>query len=89
MLVLASLDPGFAMFNALRRLDLVWLHLTPIRPCSDVTIWEASLDAESLRAYPSPFSAPCDNMLTMLVCATYWLYMHFHTLAYMSMHESC
>ena len=38
---------------------------------------------------PFPFSASCDNMLTMLVCATLWLYMHLYTLAYMFMHESC
>ena len=37
---------------------------------------------------PFPFFAPCDNMLAMLVCATRWLYIHLHTLAYMSMHES-
>ena len=36
-----------------------------------------------------PFSAPCDDMLTMLVCATHWLYMHLYTFACMSMHESC
>ena len=35
-----------------------------------------------------PFSAQCDDMLTMLVYATHWLYMHLYTLAYMSMHES-
>ena len=38
---------------------------------------------------PFPFSAPCDDMLTMLVCATRWLSMHLYMLAYMSMHESC
>ena len=38
---------------------------------------------------PLPFSAPCDDMLTVLVCATCWLYMHLYTLAYMSMRESC
>ena len=36
---------GFAMLDALRELDLVWLHLTPMRLCSIVTIWEASPDA--------------------------------------------
>ena len=36
-----------------------------------------------------PFSAPCNAMLTMLVCATRWLSLHLHTLAYMFMHESC
>ena len=38
---------------------------------------------------PFSFSAPCDDMLTMLICATRWLYPHLYTLAYMSMHESC
>ena len=38
---------------------------------------------------PFPFSALCDDMFTMLVCATPWLYMHFYTLTYMSMHETC
>ena len=35
-----------------------------------------------------PFSAQCDDMLAMLVCATRWPSMHFYTLAYISMHES-
>ena len=55
MLVLASLVLGFAMFSALRRLDLVWLHPTLMRPCSGVTIYEASPDAKLLHAYPSLF----------------------------------
>ena len=38
---------------------------------------------------PFPFSAPCDAMHTMFVCATSWLSIHLYTLAYMSMHESC
>ena len=38
---------------------------------------------------PFPFSAPCDDMFTMFVCATCWVYMHLYTLAYMSLHESC
>ena len=38
---------------------------------------------------PFPFSAPCDDMLAMLVCPTRWLYMHLYTLTYLSMHESC
>ena len=60
MLVLASLVLGFAMFGALRELDLVWLHPMPMRSYSDVTIWEASLDAGLLCAYPSLFrSSQC------------------------------
>ena len=38
---------------------------------------------------PFPFSAPCDDMLAMLVCAIHWLSMYLYKLAYMSMHESC
>ena len=38
---------------------------------------------------PLPFSALCDDMLTILVCDTCWLSLHLYTLAYMSMHESC
>ena len=38
---------------------------------------------------PFPFSAPCNDMLSMLSCATCWLFVHFYTLAYMSMHEFC
>ena len=38
---------------------------------------------------PFPFFVSCDDMLTMLVCATRWLSMHLYILAYMSMHESC
>ena len=34
------------------------------------------------------FFAPCDDMLTMLICATCWLYMHLYTLSYMPMRES-
>ena len=55
MLVLASLVLGFATFGALRGLDLMWLHLTPMRPCSDVTIWEASPNSGLLRADPYLF----------------------------------
>ena len=38
---------------------------------------------------PFPFSAPCNDTLAMLVCATRWLSMHLYTLAYMFMQESC
>ena len=66
MLVLASLVLGFAMLDPLRKLDHVWLHSMPMRPCLGVTIWEASTDAGLLRTYPC-LSALCDTMLTMLV----------------------
>ena len=40
--MLASLDLGFAMLDALSGFEVVWLYLTPIRPCLDVTIEDAS-----------------------------------------------
>ena len=65
--VLASLVLGFVMFDTLHGLDLVWLCPTHMRPYSDVTIWEASLDARSLCAYPSPFfSTMCTICLPCL-----------------------
>ena len=87
MLLLASLVLGFDMLDAFRGLDLVWLYLMPMRPCFDVTIWEASQDVGLHRTYPS-LSVPCNATLTMFVHATHWLSMHLCTLAHMSMHES-
>ena len=63
MLVLAFLILGFAMFGALRGLDLVWLHSTPMRPHSDVTAWDVSSDAGLLRVYP------------FLACHAYYAYL--------------
>ena len=80
MLVLASLVLGFAMFGALRGLDLVWLHPMLMKPCLGVTIWEASPNSGLLYAYSS-FFAPRNAILTMLVCATRWLSMHLCMLA--------
>ena len=50
MLVLASLVLGFAMLDAFSGFVVVWLHPMPMRPCLDVTIWEASPDARLLHA---------------------------------------
>ena len=55
MLLLASLDLGFAMFDALSRFVVVWLYPSPTRPCQGVTTWDASPNARSLHAYPSLF----------------------------------
>ena len=43
----------------------------------------------SCSVHTFPFSASCNAMLTMLVCATCQLAMHLCMLAYMFMHESC
>ena len=53
--MLASLVLGFVMLGALRRLDLVWLHPTPMKPYLDVIAWDASLWCWLLHAYPFPF----------------------------------
>ena len=86
--VLTSLALGFAMFDTLSGFVVLWLHSMPTRPCLDVTTWDASLMLVAL-CIPFPFSALCDDVLTMLVYATRWLSLHLYTLAYMSMHESC
>ena len=63
MLVLASLVLGFAMLDAFSGFVVVWLHPMPMRPCLDVTIWDASPWCRLLHAYLSPF----------LLCAMmYW-----------------
>jgi len=41
MLVLASLDLGFATLDALSGFVVVWLHSMPIRPSLDVNTWDA------------------------------------------------
>ena len=87
-LVLTSIALGFAMFDTLSGFVVVWLHSMPTRPCLDVTTWDASLMLVTL-CIPFPFSALCDDVLTMLVYVTRWLSLHLYTLAYMSMHESC
>ena len=42
MLVLASLVLGFTTLDALSGFVVMRLHLTPMRPCLDITIWKAS-----------------------------------------------
>ena len=55
MLVLAFLVQGFATLDSLRGFVVVWLHSTPMRPCLDVTSWDASPWYWLLCAYLSPF----------------------------------
>ena len=65
MLVLSSLVLGFAMLDAFSGFVVVWLHPMPMRPCLDVTIWDALPWCQLLHAYLSlfPFHAmiclPC------------------------------
>ena len=88
MLVLASLVLGFAMFGAFRGLDLVWLHLMLIRPCSGVTIWEASPDSRLFCAYPSIFhSAQCYACCACL-CHSLAFYASLHAYLHVLV-ESC
>ena len=89
MLVLTTFVQGFSTLDALSGFVVVRLHSTPMRPCLDVTIWDASPWCRLPRAHLFPFPLLCDDILTMLICATLWLSMHLYTLAYMSMHESC
>ena len=56
MLVLSTLVLGFAMLDTLSGFVVVWLHSTPMRPCLDVTNWDALLWCQLLCAHLSPFS---------------------------------
>ena len=89
MLVLASLVLGFAIFDALSRFMVVWLHPTPTRPCLGVTIWDASSDAESIRVYRSLFFRSVQSYPYHACLCHLLAYIHLYTLAYMSMCESC
>ena len=76
--LLASLVLGFSMFGALRGLDLVWFHPTPMRPCLGVTIWEASSDAGLLYAYPSFFCSTRHYADHACLCHLLALYASLH-----------
>ena len=89
MLVLASLVLGFAIFDALSRFVVVWLHPTPTRPCLGVTIWDASSDAESIRVYRSLFFRSVQSYPYHACLCHLLAYIHLYTLTYMSMCESC
>ena len=78
MLVLASLDLGFATLDALREFVVVWLHLTPMRSCLDVTTWDASPDAELLHAYLCLFRS--------VRCYAYHAYLRHLLAFYASLH---
>ena len=78
--MLASLVVSFATLDALSGFMVVWLHPTPMRPCLDVTIWEASPNAGLLHAYPSLFcSVRC---YAYHVCS-------YHPLAFYSSLHAC
>ena len=76
MLLLASLVLGFATFDTLSGFVVVWLHPTPIRPCLDVTTWDASPWCWLLCAYHSPFPllATCHACLCHLL--TFYASLH-------------
>ena len=62
----------------------MWLHPMPMRPCLDVTTWDASSDAGLLRAYPSLFRfvrcyayhACLHHPLAFYAFLQAWLYVH-------------
>ena len=77
-LTLASLILGFAMFGTFYGLDIVWLHPTPMRPCLDVTILEASPDARLLRVYPSLFCSARCYAYHACLCHPFTFYASLH-----------
>jgi len=65
------------------------LYMTPMRPHLGVTTWDIHLRMLGCSMHALLFPIPCNDMLTMPVCATRWLSLHLYMLAYMSMHEPC
>ena len=53
--MLASLVLSFATLDAFSGFVVAWLHSTPMRPCLDETIWDASPWCWLLCSYHSPF----------------------------------
>ena len=84
MLVLASLVLGFAILDALSRLVVVWLHPMPMRPCLDVTIWDASPWCRLLCVYLPLFHSvqwlclPCLFMPLLALYASLHACLHVH-----------
>ena len=78
ILVLASLVLGFARLDAFSGFVVVWLHPTPIRPCLDVTMWDASPWCQLLRAYLSPFPLHAMTCLHVCLCHPLAFYASLH-----------
>ena len=78
MLVLTSLVLAFAMLDAFRGYVVVWLHLTPRRPCLDVTTWDASLWCRLLSAYLSLFRSMRWYAYHVCLCHLLALYASLH-----------
>ena len=57
----------------------MWLHLTPMRHCLDVTTWEASLWCRLLRAYLSLFCFVWWYIYQACLCHPLALYASLHT----------
>ena len=78
MLLLTSLVLGFATLDAFSGFVGEWLHLTPMRPCLDVTIWDASPWCRLLRAYLSTFSLHAMLCLPCLFMPSIGFYASLH-----------
>ena len=77
MLVLASLVLGFAILNTVYGCVVISNAHEALFGCNHLGCITMMSIASCI---PFPFSAPCDDMLTMLVCATRWLYPHLYTI---------
>ena len=63
MLMLTFLVLGFATFDTFNGFVVVWLHLTPMRPCSNVTIWGCIAVMPVASCIPLPFRSVCQACL--------------------------
>ena len=78
MFVSTSLVLGFVMLDTLNGFVAVWLHLTLVRPCLDVTIWDASPWYRLLHAYHSPLPLHAILCLPCLLVPLLALYASLH-----------
>ena len=89
MLLIASLVLGFARLDAHSGFVVVWLHSDAYEVLFGCNYLGCITMMPVASCTPFLLSAPCNDMLSMLVYATRWLCMHLYMLTHISMHESC
>ena len=78
MLVLSFLVLGFATFDAFNGFVVVWLHLTPMRPCSDVTICGCIAVMPVASCIPLPFRSVWWYACQACLCHSLAFYAFLH-----------
>ena len=79
---------AFMLYACVSGFVVVWLHPTPMRPCLDVNIWEASPWCQLLCAYLSPFllhAMQCLPCLFVPLVGFIFIFTRLLTCPYMSL----